>query len=80
MEENDPRRCLDEGKAVTACALNVFKNLKKHCLEDFNAYMYCLERSSGTLEFSPYVTLYLADNKKKEINFITLAVQYDDTT
>ncbi|KAH0945509.1 hypothetical protein HN011_004307 [Eciton burchellii] len=53
MEENDPRRCLDEGKAVTACALNVFKNLKKHCLEDFNAYMYCLERSSGTLEFSP---------------------------
>ncbi|XP_032671419.1 NADH dehydrogenase [ubiquinone] 1 alpha subcomplex subunit 8 [Odontomachus brunneus] len=52
-EEGDPRRCLNEGKAVTACALDVLKKLKKHCLDDFNAYMTCLERSSGTLEFSP---------------------------
>lgn len=55
-EERDPRRCLNEGKAVTACALDVLKKMKKHCLEDFNAYMYCLERSSGTLELSLYVT------------------------
>ncbi|XP_014474865.1 PREDICTED: NADH dehydrogenase [ubiquinone] 1 alpha subcomplex subunit 8 [Dinoponera quadriceps] len=52
MEEADPRRCLNEGKAVTACALDILKKMKKHCLEDFNAYMTCLERSSGTLELS----------------------------
>lgn len=57
-EEGDPRRCLNEGKHVTACALDVLKKMKKHCLEDFNAYMYCLERSSGTLELSKYVILY----------------------
>ncbi|XP_018356240.1 PREDICTED: NADH dehydrogenase [ubiquinone] 1 alpha subcomplex subunit 8 [Trachymyrmex septentrionalis] len=53
QEERDPRRCLNEGKAVTSCALDILKKMKKHCLEDFNAYMYCLERSSGTLEFAP---------------------------
>lgn len=58
QEERDPRRCLNEGKFVTSCAMDVLKKMKKHCLEDFNAYMYCLERSSGTLEFEPYVTLY----------------------
>lgn len=52
IEERDPRRCLDEGKVVTSCALNVLKKLKKHCLEEFNTYMTCLERSSGTLELS----------------------------
>lgn len=57
-EEGDPRRCLNEGKNVTACALDVLKKMKKNCLEDFNAYMYCLERSTGTLELTPYVILY----------------------
>jgi len=52
-EERDPRRCLNEGKAVTSCTMDVLKKMKKNCLEDFNAYMYCLERSSGTLEFTP---------------------------
>lgn len=55
QEERDPRRCLDEGKAVTSCAMDILKKMKKNCSEDFNAYMYCLERSSGTLEFHPYV-------------------------
>lgn len=54
-EERDLRRCIVEGKAVTSCALDVLKKMKKHCYEDFNAYMYCLERSSGTLDLSPYV-------------------------
>lgn len=67
-EEGDPRRCLSEGKAVTACALDIFKKLKKHCLDDFNAYMTCLERSSGTLEFSPYVIFYLNIMKEKSSN------------
>jgi len=62
QEERDPRRCINEGKAVTSCALDILKKMKKHCLEDFNAYMYCLERSSGTLDFTPYVILYFIVN------------------
>ncbi|RLU24582.1 hypothetical protein DMN91_002671 [Ooceraea biroi] len=52
QEENDPRKCINEGKEVTACALKVLKQMKKHCLEEFNMYMRCLERSSGTLELN----------------------------
>ncbi|KAL0102040.1 hypothetical protein PUN28_018530 [Cardiocondyla obscurior] len=52
-EIRDPRRCLNEGKAVTSCTMDVLKKMKKHCYDDFNAYMICLERSSGSLEFTP---------------------------
>ncbi|KAL2726967.1 NADH dehydrogenase ubiquinone 1 alpha subcomplex subunit 8 [Vespula squamosa] len=51
-EEKDARRCINEGKALTACALDFFKQLKKHCREDFEQYVRCLERSSGTMELS----------------------------
>ncbi|XP_046816935.1 NADH dehydrogenase [ubiquinone] 1 alpha subcomplex subunit 8 [Vespa crabro] len=51
-EEKDARRCINEGKALTACALDFFKQLKKHCREDFEQYVTCLERSSGTIELS----------------------------
>jgi len=67
-EEGDPRRCLNEGKHVTACAMDVLKKMKKHCLEDFNAYMYCLERSSGTLDLTKYVLYPIICCKKKKLN------------
>ncbi|XP_047351763.1 NADH dehydrogenase [ubiquinone] 1 alpha subcomplex subunit 8 [Vespa velutina] len=51
-EEKDARRCINEGKALTACALDFFKQLKKHCREDFEQYVTCLEKSSGTIELS----------------------------
>ncbi|XP_043668201.1 NADH dehydrogenase [ubiquinone] 1 alpha subcomplex subunit 8 isoform X1 [Vespula pensylvanica] len=51
-EEKDARRCINEGKALTACALDFFKQLKKHCREDFEQYVRCIERSSGTMELS----------------------------
>ncbi|KZC11365.1 PREDICTED: NADH dehydrogenase [ubiquinone] 1 alpha subcomplex subunit 8 [Dufourea novaeangliae] len=52
QETKDPRKCIQEGKNVTACALGVFQGIKKHCLDDFNKYVRCLERSSGTLDMS----------------------------
>ncbi|XP_014217185.1 NADH dehydrogenase [ubiquinone] 1 alpha subcomplex subunit 8 [Copidosoma floridanum] len=52
-EEPDPRRCIDEGKSVTACALEFFKKIKKHCNEEFDQYYTCLEKSSGNSAFSP---------------------------
>lgn len=51
QETKDPRKCVDEAKSVTSCALNFFQALKQHCREDFEQYVNCLERSSGTLDF-----------------------------
>ena len=52
QETEDPRKCINEGKNVTACAMEVFRGIKKHCMDDFNQYVSCLERSSGTMELS----------------------------
>lgn len=51
VEERDPRRCLKEGRDVTNCAMEVFKKLKKHCKEDFEQYVHCLEQSSPDLHY-----------------------------
>lgn len=50
-EEKDPRKCLDEGKAVTACSLNFLRAIKKTCLEEFSQYANCLDKSSKKLEY-----------------------------
>ncbi|XP_013777565.2 NADH dehydrogenase [ubiquinone] 1 alpha subcomplex subunit 8-like [Limulus polyphemus] len=50
-EEKDPRKCLDEGKAVTSCALEFFRQVKKTCREPFEAYAHCLEYSSPEMAF-----------------------------
>lgn len=51
-QELGPRDCINEGKKVTACAMQVFQGIKKHCQEDFERYVQCLQRSSGTMELS----------------------------
>ncbi|KAI4502419.1 hypothetical protein M0802_002331 [Mischocyttarus mexicanus] len=51
-EEKDARVCLKEGKALTACAMDFFKQLKKHCREDFEQYVNCIDRSSGKMELA----------------------------
>ncbi|OWR51560.1 NADH dehydrogenase [ubiquinone] 1 alpha subcomplex subunit 8 [Danaus plexippus plexippus] len=43
FEENDPRKCINEGKAVTACSLEFFRKVKKACLAEFNQYTNCIE-------------------------------------
>jgi len=52
-EHNDPRKCLSEGKAVTSCSLQFFKQIKEFCAPEFNSYAMCLERSSSDFLFSP---------------------------
>lgn len=47
IEENDPRKCINEGKAVTACTLNFFRKVKSACLNEFNQYANCVDKSSG---------------------------------
>ncbi|XP_069954150.1 NADH dehydrogenase [ubiquinone] 1 alpha subcomplex subunit 8 [Cherax quadricarinatus] len=50
-EEKDPRKCINEGKEVTACALSFFRKIKKNCLEEFTQYSNCLDKSSVNLEY-----------------------------
>jgi len=55
QELNDPRKCLAEGRAVTACALEFFRKVKKTCYAEFTQYANCLDKSSGDLHFKQYV-------------------------
>ncbi|XP_055337031.1 NADH dehydrogenase [ubiquinone] 1 alpha subcomplex subunit 8-like [Paramacrobiotus metropolitanus] len=50
VEEKDARRCLREGKAVTACGLEFFRKMKKFCYEPFEKHWHCLEDSSPDME------------------------------
>jgi hypothetical protein len=50
-ELKDPRKCISEGKAVTSCALDFFRNVKKTCSKEFTQYANCLDKSSTKLEF-----------------------------
>jgi len=50
-EEGDPRRCLKEGKEVTACALEFFRHVKKFCYEPFEKHWHCLEDKSPDMSF-----------------------------
>ncbi|XP_015604305.1 NADH dehydrogenase [ubiquinone] 1 alpha subcomplex subunit 8 [Cephus cinctus] len=51
-ELKDPRKCLNEGKAVTACSLEFFRNVKKLCLQEFNQYATCIDKSSSSYDYS----------------------------
>lgn len=53
QETNDPRKCLNEGKAVTSCALQFFRTLKGSCYDEFQIYSNCIDKSSSRLEFEP---------------------------
>ena len=50
-EEKDPRKCIEDGKAVTTCSLNFFRQLKKTCFDEFKQYANCLEKSSQDMEY-----------------------------
>lgn len=51
-ELDDPRACINEGKAVTSCAINFFQKIKKSCYEEFMQYAICLDKSSADLAFN----------------------------
>ncbi|XP_028134219.1 NADH dehydrogenase [ubiquinone] 1 alpha subcomplex subunit 8 [Diabrotica virgifera virgifera] len=45
-ELKDPRKCINEGKAVTSCAMNFFRKIKATCADEFMQYVNCLDKSS----------------------------------
>lgn len=48
-EEKDPRNCIKEGKAVTACTLKFFQMIKKSCPKEMTTYAKCLDKSSADM-------------------------------
>ncbi|KAK6970823.1 NADH dehydrogenase [ubiquinone] 1 alpha subcomplex subunit 8 [Biomphalaria glabrata] len=50
-EENDPRKCLNEGKEVTRCAYEFLGKIKKSCYAEFTQYMDCIDHSGLSMEF-----------------------------
>lgn len=52
-ELNDPRKCINEGKAVTKCTLNFFRQIKKTCAGEFAQFTNCLDKSSPDQKFLP---------------------------
>lgn len=50
-ELEDPRKCISEGKAVTSCALEFFRKVKKTCFKEFTQYANCLDKSSTNFDF-----------------------------
>ncbi|CAK1583712.1 unnamed protein product [Parnassius mnemosyne] len=51
-ELDDPRACVNLGKKVTSCTMKFFKKVKENCLEEFNQYVNCVDKSSGNFSFS----------------------------
>jgi len=53
-EEADPRYCIKEGKAVTACGVDFLNKLKKHCYPQFTNYWQCIDfQGMGKMKMSP---------------------------
>lgn len=55
QELGDPRKCITEGKAVTNCAMNFFRQLKLSCNSEFTQYATCVDKSSSDFNLTPYV-------------------------
>jgi len=50
-EEQDPRKCLAAGKAVTACSMKFFQMVKNNCADELTDYATCLDKSSTNMDF-----------------------------
>ncbi|PAA92542.1 hypothetical protein BOX15_Mlig013804g3, partial [Macrostomum lignano] len=50
----DPRKCLAEGKAVTECGLEFFRQIKRHCALPFERYLNCFEKRSTSYNRPAY--------------------------
>ena len=45
-DTRDPRKCLEEGRKVTGCALGFFKTVKANCNDEFAKYWACLDHNN----------------------------------
>ena len=52
QEEKDPRKCLNEGKQVTRCAIDFFNRLRQECAEEFTKYWECIDHAGYDMNFN----------------------------
>ncbi len=49
IETKDPRKCLQQGREVTKCALDFFSKVKGSCNEAFTEHWNCLDHNNQEL-------------------------------
>lgn len=79
-ELDDPRKCIAEGKAVTACALEFFRQVKKTCHAEFTQYATCLDKSSGDLSYKQWVKIDFNCQNIFKLFFVAAAPLKESTT
>ncbi|CAF1231648.1 unnamed protein product [Rotaria sordida] len=53
QEEQDPRKCLNEGKNVSLCAINFFHKVRESCNDTFTTFWTCLDNArEGEMSFN----------------------------
>jgi len=50
-EDQDPRKCINEGKEVTRCGFEFLSKVKKTCLAEFNQYANCIDYADVNMNF-----------------------------
>ena len=43
IDNKDPRKCIEEGKRVTKCAMDFFQKIKGSCHQEFTEHWTCLD-------------------------------------
>jgi len=51
VEEADPRKCLGEGKEVTACGIEFFQKVKNTCADELTTFAKCIDWNSWNMNF-----------------------------
>lgn len=51
LEEKDPRKCLNEGKALTKCGHEFFRKVGESCKAEVEKMAKCMEWTEKELKF-----------------------------
>ena len=71
FETKDPRATIEEGKAVTRCALSFFKKMKDHCNKEFTDHWTCLDYNNQSYGFCRKTQKPYDDCVLKHLNLTT---------
>ncbi len=53
QEEQDPRKCIKEGKDVSLCAIDFFRKVRDTCNDTFTTFWTCLDNAhEGEMGFN----------------------------
>lgn len=52
VEEKDPRKCIEEGKRLTACGKDFYQKVKNSCKQELEALTNCVLWHSEILSLS----------------------------